>query len=560
MPARLSKNVLSIVFSLLFVCQAAMAEVVTEIFPKKGSLDDLYTISYTIDGNQTNLLPDFSPLDKDFDIESTNSSTQISVLNGQMSAQMKWTVTLQPKTSGTFTLPAIRFGQDKSKPVTITIGEGRTGNKIPASNKNAFLENSVDNKTPYVQSEVLYRIKLYFAKRLSGADFAEPQAENALFMQLGEAKTHQTTIDGKRYFVLEQLYALFPEKSGPIKISPPVFKGIIERDQLTRIDQILMDVQKPIRLRGKTIELEVRAKPSNYPSKHWLPAKQLTLEEQIDSSAERIEKGAPITRTLKISALGLTASQLPNLSVKNGKNYKVYPEQGKGQNTIKDNSVLAQKTIKLVYLATEEGNLILPEITIPWWNVQTNKLETAKLPAKRFKIIASSNASNTEPNNEPEERSVPIETNKAPQASLTSLAPWGLVFLLVLSWLLFFLNKAFPIKAFLKRKTRWRKPRPQNPKSALKAACLRNDAKEAHDALLAYARVIEPNAHFDNVSALANFYQDLRLQQEINHLLEHLYARNDISWQGRPLWQLMKTLSKKKQTKGPKVTLPPLNP
>lgn len=550
------------IFSLLILSilsPLGFCQITSEIYPKSGGINDLYTLSFTIDGNKQNALPDFSPLDKNFDIESTNSSTQISVVNGQMSAQMKWTVTLSPRKPGTFTIPAIHFGNEKSKPITLTINDQGTKTKIP-KDKNAFIKNEVDNKTPFVQSEVLYTIKLYFAKRLSGADFIEPQAENAVLMQLGEAKNHQTSINGKRYFILEQHYAVFPEKSGNIKISPPVFKGIIERDQLSRIDQILMDVQKPIRLQGNEITLSVKAKPHNYPYKTWLPAKDLTLSEDFDNRNEPIEVGKPITRTVTIKALGLTASQLPNIVARDSKDFKAYPEKPTQDNRIKDSSVQAEKTIKIVYLPLQEGDIKLPEISIPWWNVKTNKIEKATLPATTVKVINPTPKANTN-SNTPSKKSTTPPIEKSSKLSYSTLTPWALVALLLFSWLIFFINKCFPLNTlFCRHKKRANKTFTTNVKSEFRAACLKNDAKNAFNFLLPYLNQKEKRLTFMTLQEAINFYQNNEFESCVSHLQTTLYAKQKCTWAGRELWQISKKLHKKKSPISRDKTLPPLNP
>lgn len=556
----------SFLFILLstFICPSLWAKVTAEIQPKSGNLDTLYTLIFTIDSKDDNTLPDFSPLEKDFDIESTGSNTQISIINGQMSAEKKWVLRLSAKRQGNLVIPALSFNQEKSKPLTLTVNKDTISSKN-ASTKSTFLENSVDNKKPYVQSEITYTVKLFFSKRLSGASFKEPEAQNALILQLGEPKSYQTKLNNTPYFVLEQTYAIFPEKSGPLQISPPVFNGIIERENISRIDHILMDVQKPIRLRGKTIDLNVLPIPTSFKAKNWLPAKAITINQEWEN-LENIKVGSPITRTITLKAKGVTSAQLPNLSFPSTDKLSAYADKAQTKNTVSDNQVLGTKTIKVVYIANQEGQIIIPQISLPWWNTLKDKKEMTTLEGKTLMIAKDFKSNKNTKAHQGEKKDLTKKLNQKTSLTPAILIPWIIVALLSLSWLIYFLRKKV-LASHRNKKKDASHPVNQSEKllkAHLKKACFDNDATTTLNALITYLSFVYPNVDFNNLNDICAFFKDEALKTELDKLSNHLYAKNKTTWQGDLLWKLLSKIKLKKQEKkvslSSKNQLPPLNP
>ena len=68
---------------------------------------------------------------------------------------------LVPKHTGTLIIPAITIGQNQTQPITLTVIAGNS-QQAPAANKTIFLTATLTPNNPYVQSEALYTLKLYY--------------------------------------------------------------------------------------------------------------------------------------------------------------------------------------------------------------------------------------------------------------------------------------------------------------------------------------------------------------------------------------------------------------
>ena len=230
--------VLSLLRTLLFLSalisttvQAADITVSTSRNPV--TLDDSFHLIYKVNsgffGGDVDDDPDFSPIDKDFDILSSSQSMNSSYINGTWKKTRVWQLTVIAKDIGKFTIPPINFGKDISPAIQITIINSTSPNSVSPKGQatipaKIFLESSIENKNGWVQSQFIYTVRLLRTVSIASASISEPVTSDpdAIIKKLSE-DNYQTTRSGIRYDVFERSYAIFPQKSGQLKINPVTF-------------------------------------------------------------------------------------------------------------------------------------------------------------------------------------------------------------------------------------------------------------------------------------------------------------------------------------------------
>ncbi|HET9019616.1 MAG TPA: BatD family protein, partial [Acetobacteraceae bacterium] len=87
------------------------------------------TVQLTLERDgRTSGQPDLAPLQQDFDILGTSSSTTYELVNGSASEKTEVVLTLAPKTSGQLTIPALSWDGESSQPLALqVIGPGGAG-------------------------------------------------------------------------------------------------------------------------------------------------------------------------------------------------------------------------------------------------------------------------------------------------------------------------------------------------------------------------------------------------------------------------------------------------
>lgn len=374
---------LPLLLVLLMGSTASAADVDAQVDRNPIALNESVEFTLTARGDVDGQ-PDFSPLRRDFDIIGNRNSTQVSIQNGHMERLTTWTLSLLPRRKGMLTVPAIVVGADASAAFELEVLDSPPPG---SADQDLFIEVTVDTDKPYVQQQVLYTVRLYHAVNLSGGNLSQPDFINgeALLERLGDDTSYRTKRNGRQYQVIERRYALFPQHSGTLRIDPLVFDGQIRQRRRTIWDPFDGNTRTQ-RVLSPALELEVRPIPEAFTGQQWLPAHSLELAQAWSTTPPQFHAGEPTTQTIAIIAEGLTAAQLPEVRHGQLDNSKQYPDQAELHDKHSPNGIVGVRQQKIALIPQKEGELSLPEIRIPWWNLAEDRMETATLKAQSFAV------------------------------------------------------------------------------------------------------------------------------------------------------------------------------
>jgi hypothetical protein len=359
--------------------------------------------------------PDFSVLDPSFRRLGTSSNTQLSFVNGRQSARTLWAVALEPRQEGVIGIPALTVGNERTAPLSLTVLPMPTGGSAAAGD-DVFLETQAEPADPYVQQQVRYTVRLYFAVQLLEGQLEEPQLQGAQVRRLGQDVQYLKTLSGRRYTVIERHYALVPEASGKIRIPGPMFRG---RALTTGGYGSLMNPNANLAARGDAVELDVRGRPAQAKSP-WLPAQSLRLSDESGDVATTLTVGEPLTLTLRLSAQGLAAEQLPELVPPRIEGAEVYPDQETSQTSDDGQWLHGERVRKFAIVPTRAGTLALPEVAVEWWNTQTGRADRARLAPREWSVQAAAGTGAQAPG---VARAPAVATTEPAAVDATSAAP-----------------------------------------------------------------------------------------------------------------------------------------
>lgn len=512
--------------------------------------------------------PDFSPLEQDFEILGQSQNSQVSIVDGKMTRKQEWVLTLMPKRAGTIPIPSVAFGADRSQAAALVALDAA----IPTPAQNAentaeiLLEAEAEPKEPYFQAQTLYTVRVLHRVNLLGGDLPDPVVEDARVERLGEDRRFTVMRGGFRYAALERKYALFPQKSGLLRLPPMKLEAQVEAGVRTFFSR---DV-RVVRVQSPALDLKVRPVPVSFPVSHWLPAARLKLEETWSKDPPGAKAGEPLTRTLTLRAEGATAGMLPALgaNAKLDPSVKSYPDQPAQNEEKQANGIASVRQEKIALIPGQAGEFKLPAVEIPWWNTQTDRLEIARLPERILTVEASGEAANVAP-------SAPVQGASDAAAPTLGASPpvdrplsenpwfWASLFLAfgwlatALAWLWRSRHRAAARPAGKADATR-DLPDERAARRILQQACERDDAVAARAALLAWTRARWPEAAPATLADSARLGGDA-LAEAIAGLNRALYGADPGAWRGAALWRAVSAcLSERKTTKTAELT--PLYP
>ncbi|MFI3190691.1 hypothetical protein BCS42_09110 [Crenothrix sp. D3] len=519
-------------FLLLLTGQVVVAtQIEVSVDRNPVSSDETFQLLFTAT-ESPDAAPDFTPLDQDFIILNQSHSSKAAWINGKSSKSVQWILNVAAKNSGNLTIPAIEFGRDRSNPITINVikgGDNKTGNTA----EDLFLDVEATPANPYLQSQVIYTLRLYRKVDIAQAQLTEPELSDAVIEKLAEDSNYVTKVNGMEYSVTERKYAIFPQKSGKMTIKPPVLTADVVTNARGGFNGLFSSTQTK-RVTAKEVILDVKPMPAAFTESHWLSAEQLEIKQEWSGDFEQMKIGEPVTRTLTLLAKGATVSSLPELNTtKTDERLKTYPDQPVLKEQKTTDGLLAFREEKIALIPSKTGDYKLPAIKIPWFNTKTNKMETATIPETTITVAAGASTPTiaTPEATKPQQDATPII--QAPSESPTTNWLWVSLFL-ALGWLItlfYFLTKrpALPVviandEAELSLKASVKQ---------LKKACADNNAPAAKNALLAWGLL---NFGVTSLGMCADCC-DARLRDEILQLNEVLYAKDAPAWSGKKLFQ-----------------------
>ena len=519
------------------------------------------TITLTIEvENQYRSEPDLSALEQAFQLLGTGKSRQLMFINGKRSDKTSWRISLSPLTSGQITIPSLSVGPEQTQPISLTVKPASSADNAWDS-QDIFLlaEAETAGKTPFVQQQIRFRVRLFLRLPLMKGELSDPAPENAIIERLGEGKRYRGTHGGREYEVIERNYAIFPEKSGEIVIPPITFQGrIITNGSAHRqrprssFDRFFQDDffnppssrnSRPIKITSAETRLQVKPQPASYTGEFWLPSEQLILRDGWAENPPTLRAGEPVSRTILIEAKGLAASHVPQLELAAPDHLRIYPEQPETENVTDGTWVFGRSQQTFTYIPSQPGLQSLPEISLTWWDSARNQQRIARLPAWEVKVEPAIDSTSSLPAPVPARAAAesPLKEEEQQAQRIEHTQPWwwiiALSLLIVLSLAAYVLHRSGMIQRYRGKERADTQSEKDRVLNSIRLASQTNDAAAAAKAIMALAALQWPDRPPLSLRELA-----ARVKHGSPELLELdrvLYGTGNLSWDGGALYQVL---------------------
>jgi hypothetical protein len=240
------------------------------------------------------------------------------------------------------------------------------------------LEVVVGERRPYVQQNVLVRLRVVSFGNLATASPALDGIADVLFEQVDGPNTSTRGSGNRQEIVNEYVVTMTPLRAGPMEVGPIEVSGTLAGGV-------------PFTARtARPVELDVR--PPIATLRPWLPLKTLRIAADL-KDADGMARGRPATLTVELEAEGAVGSQLPSVeSMLRSEDFRVYREQTMTDTRLADSgNTLIGKRIEVYTLVPHSGGrLQLPELRLAWWNVETATREASSVPIRVFNVAGES--------------------------------------------------------------------------------------------------------------------------------------------------------------------------
>lgn len=377
-------SIIFILLNLMIVNAVAAVTANASVSHKQIFLGDIFYLNIEVNDTGSQYQLNTSALTDDFTVYRPSRKEQQAYINGNYTATTSWSIRLQAKQTGEFTIPSLNIGKVATQPITITVSQ--PGKQQESSSQDRiFIENSVDKTQVYLDQPILLTTNIFISGQLNDGDIQPPQLAGAEIQRTGKEEQSQLIRNGIRYRVFTYQYQISPSIIGEDKISSPLLIGSV-RKSVPINDWQNKIIAEPINIRGNSIDITVKAIPQDFQG-DWLVSEDVRLVENTDLQAKQYKVGEPITRSISLQVASIPIEQMPEIKLGYDKSLRYYPDQDELNQGTAGNLLYSQRTISHAIIASESGTLVLPKISIPWWNSVTDKQEFATIPAQVLTIL-----------------------------------------------------------------------------------------------------------------------------------------------------------------------------
>jgi hypothetical protein len=537
--------------SIIALTSASNAAVVASVDRANVELNESFTLKVTVD-SAIETVPDASALETDFRIGATSQLSNTTIVNGQISRSRTWTYVLMARREGDLVIPPVVVASEQSSPLYITVAP--QSNALPGE-ADIFVTSEVDFDESYVQAQILYTVKVYRSVATRQPRLSEPGITGVEIIAevAGEERSYDSILNGKSYNVVERVYALFPQQSGELRISPARFEARVLRDGRITGRKVFSSEEINI------VVNPIPPPPDEFPDAAWFPAKQVLLSEDWSRDPGSLPAGEPITRHIMVTALGQLSTQIPIIEPATPSSVKIYPDKPELRVAAEPAGIRASRRDQYAMIGVSPGEVELPEVNLPWWDIELGQWQIASLPSTAISILPSATAVPVP---------LPLEEpaiQPAAPAMVVHSAFWrrvseGLAAVLLLtlfSW-------------WWTRRPRTKPSEPQEPplykqqakrlKTARRAAS-ENDAAGVKTALLGWGKIEWPGNAPRSLGDFASRVTD-PLSSELGGFCNSSYGPDDADWDGTTLAKALRSIIVVKEAAAAKEAqgLPPLMP
>jgi hypothetical protein len=356
---------------------AADVEVGATVDRSVVSVNDPIVLTITVMGTMRQVpAPKLPDLSEHFVVQNAGTSSNFSMVNGEVTSAKSWNYMLLPRAAGKFTIGAaeVEFGGSvyRTEPVTVEVVAGsapasqgkqeeRQSSGVQSGGREVFIATTVDRRRAFVDEQVTLSFKLYRRINLwEQPRYTPPELSGFWSMDLPPQQEFYENVNGVRYQVTEIRTALFPTASGKATIGPAT---------LTYSEGggfgFFSSPGRPRQLTTDPITIEVLPLPqAGKPDDFGGAVGSYRLSASIEPAT--VPALQPATLRLTVSGTGnlrkLPPPRLPDLP-----DFKVYDSRTSSDATHEGGVVGGSKTYEFVLVPQTAGAKTVPAIRLPYF-------------------------------------------------------------------------------------------------------------------------------------------------------------------------------------------------
>ena len=412
----LSGLMLLFLYSTQGIVRAQDLEVKSYLDRAEVALGEQFTLFVAIIGSQASSAQPEAPSLGDFAIPlGSGSSSEIQMVNGQMSVSRTVNYYFQAAREGEYQIPAVRIrtpdGILTTEQLSIQVepaSSARARSRPPSSgpsnsndvsSRELFLEASADKLQVYQGQAVVVSYDILTLVNVTSFSMVDLPSTQGFWVEnypIDQPQTRNEVVEGQRYTVatIKQM-ALIPTSPGLKVIEPLVVECEVRIRRRSGLfddffsDRMFRNSQKK-RIASQPIEIEVLPLPSaGRPSSFSGAVGGFEIESSVDKN--RVEANQAITVTVRIRGEG-NITNLSDPQVDFPESFEIYPPESKIQTRRRAHGIAGEKTFEYVVIPRAAGEFEIPAIALSYFDPDAETYKTVQSASIPIAVTASEDA------------------------------------------------------------------------------------------------------------------------------------------------------------------------
>lgn len=413
------KSLLKILLlSLMFISQLSAQEFETTADRTTVGVGERFQVYFTFQGSSNDISGFRPPSFEGFRVLSgPNQSTNMQIINGQVSSSITFSFILTPANEGEFTIGQAEINYKgtkyRSNPLKINVVKGAASQKQQSQDdtisedelrKNVFIVASADKRNVYQGEQVTVTYKLYTKLNISSPQISKLPTYNGFWQE--EISTSNTInwqiemYNGERYrSATIKKVALFPTKSGELTVTPfELDVPVLVRKKRTSndfFDDFFNDSffgrTETIEFTAKSNSIKINAEPlpqTNVPESFNGAVGDFNFKSEIDQNSVKANESISIRFTVS-GAGNIQLLDLPELNLPAG--FEVY-EPKSNLNINRSGKISGTKTFDYLIVPRVPGTKVIQPITFSYFSPTKNRYITESSPEYRIEVAKGDGA------------------------------------------------------------------------------------------------------------------------------------------------------------------------
>lgn len=213
--------------------------------------------------------------------------------------------------------------------------------------------------------------------------FPRVTLENALAIQPEQSGSNfSRRIDGKMFTGIRQRYLVSSHRAGELEI--PSFEIQFEVASVGSPRE-----PETFNLATEALSVNLLLPPGLQSIENIAVTTGLRLTEEFSADMESLQVGDAFTRRVTVAADSTLAFMLPEIEFLPVEGLTVYPSRAKFEDNTVRGRAQGIRIDAATYLLQTEGAISLPPISISWFNMDTQSLESLELEAHSFDVAVN---------------------------------------------------------------------------------------------------------------------------------------------------------------------------